>query len=128
MTEKGKERLRGRAINALMRSKSVEAAAKRVGISTKTLGRWMQDEGFRSEYQAAKKDFLRAGIANLTRKVFDAGETLGDVAKDKGRPYQAARAHAATAIIRLSLDADVIEDLETRILKLEKQGKGNDEI
>jgi hypothetical protein len=46
---------------------------------------------------------------------------LGDVAKSKGKPYQAARAHAASAIIRLSLDADLMDDLETRIRKLENQ-------
>jgi hypothetical protein len=121
MAEKAKERLRERAIAALLSSKSVEAAAKKVGVSTKTLSRWLRDEEFRAEYQAVKKDLLRAGIGNLARKVFDAAEVLGDVAKHKGRPYQAARAHAATAIIRLSLDADVIDDLETRLRKLEGQ-------
>jgi hypothetical protein len=116
-----KDRLRVQAISALLSSRSVEVAAKKVGVSAKSLSRWLQDEEFRSEYQAIKKDLLRAGIGNLARKVYDAAEVLGDVAKHKGRAYQAARAHAATAIIRLSLDADVIDDLETRLRKLEAQ-------
>jgi outer membrane PBP1 activator LpoA protein len=119
MTDKGKERLREQAIKALLSSKSVEAAAKKIDVSAKTLSRWLRDEEFRKAYQAVKKDMLRAGIANLTRKVFDAVETLGEVSKHKGRPYQAARAHAASAIIRLAIDADLIEDLEVRIRKLE---------
>jgi hypothetical protein len=118
---KAKERFREQAISALLSSRSVEVAAKKVGVSTKTLSRWLKDEEFRAEYQSIKKDLLRAGIGNLARKVFDAAEVLGDVAKRKGRPYQAARAHAATAIIRLSLDADVIDDIETRLRKLENQ-------
>ncbi len=118
---KAKERFREQAISALLASRSVEVAAKKVGVSAKTLSRWLKDEEFRAEYQAVKKDLLRAGIANLARKVFDAAEVLGQVAKSKGKPYQAARAHAATAIIRLSLDADVIDDIEARIRKLEGQ-------
>lgn len=121
MAEKAKERLRESAITALLSSKSTEAAAKKVGVSAKTLGRWLKDEEFRAEYQNVKRDLLRAGIANLARKVFDAGEVLGDVAKRKGRPYQAARSHAAMAIIRLSLDAELMDDLESRIRKLENQ-------
>lgn len=118
---KAKERFRELAISALLSSRSVETAARKVGVSAKTLSRWLKDEEFRAEYQSVKKDLLRAGIGNLARKVFDAAEVLGEVAKKKGRPYQAARAHAATAIIRLSLDADVTDDLETRLRKLEAQ-------
>jgi Helix-turn-helix domain len=118
---KAKERFREQAISALLASRSVEVAARKVGVSAKTLSRWLKDEEFRAEYQAIKKDLLRAGIGNLARKVFDAAEVLGDVAKHKGRPYQAARAHAATSIIRLSLDASVIDDIEERLRKLEAQ-------
>ncbi len=112
---KGKRATARTRDSAFLASKSVEAAAKKVGVSAKTLSRWLRDEEFRAEYQVVKKDLLRAGIGNLARKIFDAAEVLGDVAKHKGRPYQAARAHAATAIIRLSLDADVIDDLEARL-------------
>ena len=114
-----KERLREQAISALLSSRSVEVAARKVGVSAKSLSRWLKEPEFRAEYQAIKKDLLRAGIANLARKVFDAAETLGDVAKKRGRPYQAARASAACAIIRLSLDADLMDDIEERLRKLE---------
>jgi hypothetical protein len=116
-----KDRLREAAISALLSSRSVEVAAKKVGVSAKSLSRWLQDAEFRSEYQAIKRDLLRAGIGRLARLVYDAAEVLGDVAKKKGRPYQAARAHAATSIIRLSLDASVIDDIEERLRKLEAQ-------
>ncbi len=74
----------GLPLTALLASKSVEAGAKKVGVPTKTLSRWLRDEEFRAEYQAVKKDLLRAGIGNLARRVFDAAEVLGDVAKHNG--------------------------------------------
>lgn len=124
MSEKdGKERLRERAVTALLSSKSVQAAANKIGVSKKTLDRWLQDEGFREAYLAAKKDLLHRGLSNLARRVFDAGEVLIEVAKHKGRPYQAARAHAAASIIKLAIDADLISDFEERLRRLEKQGR-----
>jgi hypothetical protein len=118
---KAKEIHREKAIAALLASRNVEAAARKIGVSAKTLGRWMRDESFREAYQATKRDLLRAGVARLASKVFLAAETLGEVAKHKGREFQTARAHAATSIIKLSLDAEALDDLETRIRRLENQ-------
>jgi hypothetical protein len=121
MGEKAKERLREKAITALLASRSVESAARKTGVSARTLSRWMTDGEFRAAYQAAKKEFLRAGIGNLARLVFDASQVLGDVARQKGRAYQSARATAACAIIRLSLDASLMDDIEERVRRLEEQ-------
>jgi hypothetical protein len=121
MNTKLNERMKERAINELLKQKSLDAAARKLGISSKTLSRWLDDAEFVNAYQEAKRELLRAGIAGLTKRVSLAAETLGEVAKHKGRPYQAARAHAAAAIIRLALDADALDDLEVRIKNLETQ-------
>ena len=121
MNKKRDERMQELAINELLKAKSLEAAARKLGISSKTLSRWLDDPDFLNAYQDAKHELLRVGVAGLTRRVSLAAETLGEVARHKGRPYQAARAHAASAIIRIALDADVLDNLETRIRRLETQ-------
>lgn len=125
MSETFKQRLREQAVKALLCSRSIAAAAKKVRLSERTLRRWLDDEEFYAEYQAAKRDLLRSGLANLSRKLFLASEVLGKVASHPGRPYQAARTHAASSIFRISLDADILENIEARLRQLERQ---SDEI
>lgn len=123
-----KERLRERAIKALLGSRSIAAAAKKVRLSERTLRRWLNDEQFYSEYLAAKKDLLRAGIGRLTQGVYDAAGVLIEIARHKGRKFQAPRAHAAANIVKLSLDADLADNFERRLLALEKQGRSNEKF
>jgi Helix-turn-helix domain len=118
-----KERLRERAVNALLHCRSIASAAKRVRVSERTLRRWLADENFYGEYQAAKRELARAGNARLAMNRVLAADTLAEVAKHKGRKFQAPRANAAANIIKLAMDADVIEDLQERVRKLERQGK-----
>jgi len=88
----------------------------------------LNDPNFREQYQAARKDFLHLGLGNLATKVFDAVQTLAEIAKHRGREFQGARSHAAANIIRLAMDADLISDFEQRLLALEKQGRSNEKF
>ncbi|MGA2301764.1 MAG: hypothetical protein ABSG77_13870 [Candidatus Acidiferrum sp.] len=128
MGEKSRERLQARAINALLSSPSLERAAQKVHVCSKTLSRWLADPEFRAAYETKKRDYLRAGLGNLTRKVFDAGEILAEVAHHRGRKYQGPRTAAASSLIKLAMDAAILEDLQERIAKLEKQGQNENSI
>ncbi len=128
MREITKERIWSRAIDSLLRSRSIASAARKIHRNERTLRRWLNDPNFREQYQAARKDFLHRGLGNLATKVFDAVQTLAEIAKHRGREFQGARSHAAANIIRLALDADVIENLEERILALERQGKSHEKF
>ncbi len=128
MSEKATDRLREKAVTALLSSRSVQAAANKIGVSKRTLDRWLADEGFREAYLTAKKDLLYRGLGNLARKVFDAVEVLGEIAKHRGREFQGARSHAAANIIRLAMDSHVIETFEERLLALEKQGRSHEKF
>jgi len=121
MNQKLNERMKERAINELLKAKSLDAAARKLGVSSKTLSRWLDDPEFLNKYQAAKRELLRAGIAGLTKRVTLAVETLGEIAKNKGREFQGARVAASVGIVRLALDADVLDNLEERIRNLETQ-------
>jgi hypothetical protein len=128
MATKNRERLQERAINALLSSPSLERAAQKVHVCSKTLSRWLEDPTFRSAYEAKKADYLRAGLGNLSRKVFSAAEVLAEVARHKGRRYQGPRTAAASSLIKLAMDATILEDLQERIAKLEKQGQNENSI
>jgi len=84
MNTKLNERMKERAINELLKAKSLDAAARKLGVSSKTLSRWLDDAEFVNAYQEAKRELLRAGIAGLTKRVSLAAETLGEVESTKG--------------------------------------------
>jgi hypothetical protein len=121
MNKKLDERMKERAINELLKARTLDGAAKKLGIAPRTLSRWLDDPEFLNAYQDAKRELLRVGIAGLTKRVSLAAETLGEIAKQKGKPYQAARVAASVGIVRLAFDADVLDNLEERIRNLETQ-------
>jgi len=105
------------AIAALLLHPTLKAAAKAAGIGEKTLWRWLQDEGFRAAYQAARQEAVSQAIARLQHVAGDAVDTLRDVAADSEAP-PAARVSAAKAILDLVIRRSEVEDLEQRIAAL----------
>jgi len=121
MSQRGKERVRERAITALLASPTLEAAAREAGISKRTLLRWLQQPEFRAAYSRAKADVLRTATAILTRNSGRAAEVLEEIFEGEPVPHQGSRVSAAVSTLRLSLDAFVLENLDERIRKLEGQ-------
>jgi hypothetical protein len=113
-------RLREQAIEALLNCRSVGEAAKKIGRSRKTLERWLDDADFSRAYQEEKRRVLLTGIARLTSRVSMAVDVLTEVAKQRGRPHQGARAASAAAIIKLALDSAMVDDIEQRLERLER--------
>ena len=120
MAQKGKEREREKAINALLSSNTLEAAARKAGISKRTLLRWLDETEFRNAYTKAKRDVLRTATAILTRDSGKAALTLTKIFTGKPTENQSARVSAARATLRLALDAFTLEDLEERLRRLER--------
>lgn len=123
MAQKGKEREREKAITALLSSNTLEAAARKSGISKRTLLRWMEEPEFRGAYAKAKRNVLRSATAILTRDSGKAALTLTQVFTAKPTENQSARVSAAKATLRLALDAFTLEDLEERLRRLEAQNE-----
>jgi hypothetical protein len=118
---KKSERQQEKTINALLSSNTLEAAARKAGISKRTLLRWMEEPAFRDAYRKAKGDVLRTATAILTRDSGKAALTLTQIFTGKPTENQSARVSAARATLRLALDSFVLEDLEERLRRLEKQ-------
>jgi hypothetical protein len=114
-------RQRELAIGALLSSQTIEEAAKKINRHERTLRRWLEQPSFRDAYLEARRRLLQVGVGKLTTKVSLAVDVLAEVAAAKGRAHQVARVQAAAAIIKLSLDAQTIDDVLTRIERLERQ-------
>ena len=121
MSQEGKAREYEKAISALLSSPSIESAARKCHVTKRTLLRWMKEESFRAEYQETRKRMLRAATARLARNAFRAADVLDKIFSGKPKPYQGPKVSAALGTLRLASEADIVEDLETRIAKLEAQ-------
>lgn len=121
MGEKNSERLREKAVSALLSEKTVERAAKKCNVTRQTMHRWLKDPEFRAAYMEAKAEMLRTATRSLTRNSAKAAETLAKIFMGKPKANQSANVSAATATLRLALDAFALEDLDERLRKLENQ-------
>lgn len=108
------------AIIALLKAPTITEAAKIVGVSESTLGRWMQDEEFQERYQASKKEALSQAVGQLQSAAGEAVRVLREVAVSNESPANS-RVAAAKSIIELAAKFRDSEDLERRIEELEAQ-------
>jgi lipopolysaccharide biosynthesis regulator YciM len=121
MPQTGKEREHEKAISALLSSNTIEAAAKKAGISKRTLCRWLDTPEFAEAYRKAKADTLKTATAVLTRNSARAAVTLGQIFLSKGKENQSSRVSAARATLKLAIDSLLFEDIDLRLRKLERQ-------
>ena len=106
------------AIVALLTTRTVEEAARSVGVSTKTLLRWMKEPEFDTAYRAAKRAAFGQSIARLHHLSSAAVTTLGKVMLEPGTP-PATRVRAADSILDHTTKAIEIEEIEARVAALE---------
>jgi transposase-like protein len=103
---------REEAIIALLSEKSVEEAARVVGIAATTLYRWLKEPAFDALYREAKRTAHSQSIAQLVGGLSAVVTTLLEVMVDRKTP-------AATKV-RAAEKAIEIEDLQARVTELER--------
>jgi hypothetical protein len=107
------------AIVALLTHRTIEEAARSVGVATKTLLRWQKDPEFDAAYRAGKRAAYGQSIARLHHLSSAAVSTLGKVMLDSATP-PATRVRAADSILAHTAKAIEIEDVEARVTELER--------
>ena len=107
------------AIVALLTTRTVEEAARVVGISAKTLLRWMKEPEFNKAFLAAQRAAFGQAIGRLHHLSSAAVTTLGKVMLEPGTP-PATRVRAADSILDHTIKAIEIESLEARLTELER--------
>jgi len=113
------------AIVALLTTRTVEEAARAVGVSTKTLLRWMKEPEFDTAYRAAKRAAFGQSIARLHQLSSAAVTTLGKVMLEPGTP-PATRVRAADSILDHTTKAIETEEIEARVAALEVAAQRTD--
>lgn len=106
------------AIAALLTSRSVEDAARTVGVATKTLLRWMKETEFDAAYRKARRSAYGQSIARLQQGASAAASTLLKVMLDPNSP-PSCKLRASESILTHGAKAIELEDIEARVAELE---------
>jgi transposase-like protein len=115
------------AIVALLTHRTIEEAARSIGVDPKTLLRWMKEPEFDKAYRAAKRAAFGQSIARLHHLSSAAVSTLGKIMLDSATP-PATRVRAADSILDHTTKAIEIEDIDARLSELERASEASKQM
>ena len=107
------------AVAALLVQRNLEDAARAVGISAKTLLRWMKEPEFDAAYRAAKRTAFGQAIARLQQGSSAAATTLLKLMLDPATP-PSTRARCSESVLSLANKAIELENIEARLAAVER--------
>jgi len=110
------------AILALLSEPTISKAASALGVSERTIHRWLEDETFHRAFRKARREAFAQAIAVTQRYAPVAVHALAKVMTD-GSVQASARVSAATALLKFSREALELDDLAARIEALERDGQ-----
>ena len=113
-----------RALAALLTSDTQSEAAKKCGLSERTLRLYLDNPEFYTEYQQRRQQMVIDATKKLQTYMQSAVETLKELKDDK-ETSPAVRASAARALLEYGLKYTDVTDLAERITELEKQAEEN---
>ena len=108
-----------RALAALLSEPTQAAAAKKLGISARTIRRYMAEPDFREAYQQAHARLVEDATQRMQRGLSSAVDTLQEIATDT-EAGKTARVAAARSLLEQALKYTELSDLLGRIAKLEE--------
>jgi transposase-like protein len=107
------------AIAALLTQRSIEEAARVVGIGTQTMNRWLKIPEFSKAYREARRAALSQSGARLQQASSAAVSTLLKAMVDPNTPAST-RVRAADRVLDHAKHAIELEDIEVRVSALEQ--------
>lgn len=108
------------AIVALLNQPTVQKAAEQVGVSDRTVYRWMDEPEFSEAYRRARRQAFSQAIAMSQKYAPLALQALAKIVHDDSRPCSA-RVSAASAILKFSRESLELDDLAARLAALERR-------
>ena len=112
------------AIAALLTQRNTEDAARTVGVTPKTLLRWMKLPEFKAAYREARWAAFGQSIARLQQATSAAASTLLKVMVDPSTP-PSTRIRAAESVLTHAAKSIEVEDIEARVTALEQTAESN---
>lgn len=108
-----------KAIAALLSSPSREDAARKCGLTSRTLRVYFQNDEFCDAYRAAFQELTENATRKAQQLLCPALETLEEVMQDADAP-PAAKTNAARIVIDSTIKLTEVNDILTRIENLER--------
>lgn len=112
-------RLQEKALASLISAPTFLVAAKEVGVSPRTLQRWMEEPRFKARLRSMKTEILSSATCQLRNLCLGAVAVLASIAKNPNAPA-GARVRAAAVILENAFKAEEIESLSSRLEELER--------
>jgi hypothetical protein len=112
------------AVVALLTHRTIEEAARSIGINFKTLLRWQEEPEFKTAYLEARRAAYTQAIARMQQATGTAVSVLLKVMIDPATPAST-RVRAADSVLDHSAKAIELEDIEVRVSELENAAKLN---
>ncbi len=106
------------AIAALVSHRTIEDAAKSVGIGKTTIFRWLQEDTFSDAYRKARTQAVKQAIGRIQATCTEAVDVLREIMINREAPFSV-RVTVARTILETSIKAVETEDLVTRIEHIE---------
>ena len=113
------ERKKEAAISALLTQRSIEDAARVVGVGVSTLRRWMRIPEFDAAYRQVRRDAMWQTIARLQQNSGAAAATIFKIMVDLNAAASS-RLRAAERVIEYGLRGMETEDIHARVSALER--------
>ena len=107
------------AIAALLSHRSVEEAARAIGLGYKTLLRWLDLPEFRDAYRKARREAVQQAVARLQQATGAASLTMLKMMADPSMPG-AVRLRAAAYVFDYAIKGIEVDDIEARLWELER--------
>jgi hypothetical protein len=114
-----------RSIEALLVTRTFGAAAEKAGVDRRTIYRWIrEDEVFREEFGAVRRETMAQTTARLQEISKDAVETLATIIKKEEAPA-ASRVSAIRTALDYAYRSVELEEIEERLVDVETAIKNN---
>ena len=111
-----------RAVESLIVCNTISDAAKRANMNERTLYRWLQQEEFQSVVRRARQLSLTQLATHMQHVAARAAGTLNEVMEDKNAT-SASRVSAARCSMEMYYKAATLEDIQERLMTMEKRYK-----
>lgn len=108
-----------RALAALLTEPTQEAAAKKAGVSPRTIRNYLADPEFSGAYRSAHEQLVTDATQQIQRSLSAAVDTLREIAEDQDAG-KTARVAAARSLLEHGLRYTELADIMGRIAKLEE--------
>jgi len=106
------------AVMALMSEASIDRAASRAGVSTRTLHRWMTQVDFQRAYRLARRQAFQQATTIVVKYAPVAVSTLVRILSDRDAPPHA-QVTAAGLLLRFGRESIQLDDVMARVDALE---------